>query len=116
MFSDKDLQNKINQKLVDAISGIHPECVTSSAFNTPQVQTETLTEEKLIAVLNKIETEIKVNKEDTIKWLHYLGLNVMVNDFMSDERPLVILPASYKEAMEKIKAEHPTQEGEDDIS
>lgn len=105
-FNDLGVQNKINQKLCDAMFGVAPECVTTTVLGSSNVNTESLTEERLLAVMNKIAAEFEIKKEDTIKWLGYLGFRVMVNNFMEDGKPIIMLPKSYANALKNVQEEH----------
>ena len=102
-FTDWCIQQEIEKAITRELDLIHSECITSTCFGTKQINTETRTEEKLHDALKKLNDNMKIYKEDTVRWLSFLGFKIIVNDFMSDDTPIIILPANYKVALQNMK-------------
>ena len=104
-YFDRKVQNAVMGIMERAAFSVASEITTSTAFGTNQINTEALTPEKLLKITHEMNEMMKANKEDTIRMLGWLGFVVTVNEYssISGQKPIVMLPQEYKEAMENVK-------------
>jgi len=101
-FSDHKIQTAISN-MVNRELGLDPVTMITTA-NMP---TETLTEEKLKVAIQKVQDIMDMaDPKWTVHWLASLGFTVMINPFFSaSEKPVVILPSKYSEAIGELNKE-----------
>lgn len=81
-----------------------------SSTTTAQEKGEELTEEKIKAAIEVLQSHKIEDQKTLIKLLSTIGFFVMVNQFT--EKPVVMMPAEYKEALVELQIEQQNKEKE----